>query len=184
MKKNYPTVAETTHQDSALRCAMPHNPAHESLLRSVTGCPCRVIQINGSDYLHRFFMGHSSDGGQIWLHHFLREDSERHLHTHAWRGTAIVLTGQYTECLATDSGNRMRTFSPGWVNQIHESTLHRIVSVEPNTWTLLHIKPGRAKYWAFIDDEGNRQEVESAGEEWYLHCAPLTHDLDPEVLNQ
>lgn len=131
----------------------------------------KVIEVNGAPYLERYFAGLAEDGGQLWLHRFLRADSEHHLHTHPWTGTAMLLCGSYKEHLrppGTDGTlDRFRYFSVGDVNQIHPSTLHRIIEVQPNTWTILHIKPGRADSWKFIADDGMETVMQASPENWH-----------------
>lgn len=149
---------------------------HEALLQMAASMRCRTIEIGGKDYLDRYFAGYSERGGQWWLHHFLRADSERHLHSHAFDAQVTVLRGSYVEEVVEEhDGGQFKTqrlYRVGDQRPLHTSTIHRIVYVEPGTWTLLHVDPGRLKQWAFIDDGGKRVLVESAGEDWWKSYMP------------
>lgn len=147
----------------------------DHLLRITASMPMRTIQVGGADYLQRYYASTTEDGGQWWYHRFLRADSERHLHTHPWHGTAMLLRGRYVEQLRpvgniNDINDRRRYFSVGRVNEIHPETLHRIVEVEPDTWTLLYIAPGRRPTWKFIAEDGSETVVQSSPEDWWKDC--------------
>ena len=146
---------------------------HDSLMELTKDLPMKQIDVNGAGYLQRYFVGEDA-GGQTWLHRFLTADAERHVHSHPWVGTSMILCGKYTEHLRKRTGlphmpftDRTRYFAPGEVNQIWPETLHRIIEVEPDTWTLLHIKPGRQPTWSFFDDGGNEIVMQSSPEDWH-----------------
>ncbi len=150
---------------------------HEQLMEITAAMPMKTIQINGQDYLQRYFAGYTADGGQHWFHRFLRSDSERHLHSHPWNGNSFVLCGVYKEqsrgIACTHSGNdHFRTYRVGSCNKIYEQTLHRIIEVEPDTWTLMYVEAGRQPQWFFIDDEGNKKFMDSSPEDWNKNYAP------------
>lgn len=144
----------------------------KQLLELTANLPCKQIEVNGQPYLQRYFLGEDANG-QAWLHRFMRADSERHLHTHPWTGTSMILCGRYTEQLrpvgAPNSGeqDRIRYLSAGDVNQITPQTTHRIVDVEPETWTILHIRPKREPTWSFVADDGALTHVPSSPYEWH-----------------
>lgn len=144
---------------------------HDQLMRITERMPMKTIEVNERPYLERYFAGYTDDGGQWWYHRFLCADAERHLHTHPWTGTAVLLCGSYKEHLrppGTDGAlDRFRYFSVGHVNQIFPNTLHRIVEVQPNTWTMLHIKPGREPTWKFIADDGTETVMQASPENWH-----------------
>lgn len=130
--------------------------------------PVKVIEIDGTPYLERYFVGEQPDGTQHWLHHFLTADTDRHLHSHPWDATSTVLAGFYTERLY---GDIYKTYYPGDQNHIPRSKLHQIVRVEPGTWTFMRVEPGRDEYWYFIEEKtGALQPMRSSGPEWYLGC--------------
>ena len=150
---------------------------HLSLIYLTKDMPMKQIDVGGKPYLQRYFVGEDASG-QTWLHRFLTADSERYLHSHPWTGTSMILCGNYTEQLrpvgAPDSGewDRLRYLSSGDTNQITPQTVHRIVSVRPDTWTLLHIQPGREPTWAFVKDNGRKVVVQASSEDWHLGFRP------------
>jgi hypothetical protein len=149
---------------------------HEFLMQITAAMPMKTIQVNGQDYLERYFAGYADGGGQWWLHHFLRADSEEHLHTHAFKANAVVLCGGYTEQYrhygSPPESTRTRYLKAGYTNEINEAHLHRIISVMPDTWTLLHVSPGRLDSWRFVDDDLQEVLVQSSGENWHLSFGP------------
>ena len=147
---------------------------HEQLLEITRHMPCKTIPINGQPYLSRFYAGASDRGGQWWYHWFRSADAERHLHSHPWSGVSMILRGSYDEeiLMREPRWKKVRHFGAGDTNSIHTSTIHRIAKVDPNTWTLLHINPGRLKTWSFIDDEGSEKVIRASTEDWFLNYKP------------
>jgi hypothetical protein len=147
---------------------------HETLRALTADRPCKIIEVGGLPYLERYYMGHSESGGMWMLHHFLREDSEPHLHTHPWTARVIVLCGGYTEELLQHAGwlKKHAHYKAGDTRMLFPHTLHRIVSVQPDTWTLLHVEPGRLPTWSFIADDGTETVVQSSPENWHESCGP------------
>lgn len=147
---------------------------HEFLMQITADMPCKTIEVNGKPYLSRYFAGKSVTGGQWWLHRFHSADGERHLHSHPWSGTSVILCGGYVEQvrMVDPEWTKTRYWHPGMVNRITPSTVHRIAEVMPDTWTLLYIEPGRLPTWRFIDDNGGEQVVEASPEDWYLSFQP------------
>ena len=60
---------------------------HEILTLATASMPLKTIEVNGEEYLRRYFFKHLDDGSQLWLHHFLTTDSDRHLHSHPGSAT-------------------------------------------------------------------------------------------------
>lgn len=149
---------------------------HETLMQITAHMPLKVIEVNGQPYLERYFAGYADDGGQHWFHRFLRGDSERHLHTHPFKANTVVLCGGYTEQYrhygALPESTRTRHLKTGYTNEINEAHLHRIISVMPDTWTLLHVSPGRLDSWRFVDDEQQEVLVRSSPEDWHKNYEP------------
>src|SRR5690606_22814863 len=48
-------------------------------------------------YLHRYYAGTFRDGKDLWLHNFKSSDSERHLHSHPFDFSTVMLCGGYDE---------------------------------------------------------------------------------------
>lgn len=145
---------------------------HELLLQITAAMPMKTIEVNGQPYLERYFAGHTDNGGQHWLHRFLRGDSEKHLHTHPFRANSTVLCGMYKEEYrhygTLPETTRTRYLVAGDTNEIFETTLHRIVEVQPGTWTLMTVYPGRKDHWKFVDDDQMEVMVHSSPEDWHL----------------
>lgn len=84
--------------------------------------------------------------GTVYLDHLLRPDPVDLYHRHQWeRAYSVVLRGGYTErvCLPiVDYGMGIgsvweHSYSAGEINTLHTNEYHRVISVLPNTWTLL-----------------------------------------------
>lgn len=141
---------------------------HSQLMNITAGLPMKTIIINDEPYLERYFDTELEDGTQVWIHRFLRNDSERHLHSHPWNAQSKVLLGSYTESLGAHSA----TYTAGDTNVIPKDKLHRIISVEPNTWTIMIVAPEREQQWYFIDEMGDREYMQASPVDWYKDCAP------------
>lgn len=130
------------------------------LYRLTANRPCRLIEINGHPYLERYFIGQVL-GITVYLHRFVRDDDERHLHNHPWNhALSVVLCGRYTEtqadstthasiCTCRENLIWLSQHQVRWVNYIHRNDFHQITGVKPETWTLfLHT---RWKHrWGFL----------------------------------
>lgn len=138
---------------------------HKILMRITRNRPMKTIDINGP-YLERYYMG-TVRGRQLWLHRFLRADRERHLHSHPWIATSVMLTGWYLEECPRGHYERRAPWSR---LRITPSRLHRIRVVQPNTWTLMIVQPGRVPFWEFVDDEGGTVQMKSSREDWWRDC--------------
>lgn len=119
---------------------------------------------DGSLYMERFAI-FATPWLQMRLHHIVREDRDRHLHDHPWNFWSVVLQGGYQEA-------RPLAEVPMWVAQDDEEELcyfvartkgsiasrgafdrHKIVNVEPNTWTLF-ITGKYRNQWGFYTPAG------------------------------
>jgi hypothetical protein len=136
---------------------------HDLLMKLSASMPLKTICINGEPYLERYYVDTDPDGTQHWLHRFLRNDSERHLHSHPWKATSRILAGCYKE--ERESGTRW--IRAGDTNEIGPDTLHRIVKVAPDTWTYMRVDPARLPEWYFIDDEGTKTPMPTSEPEWW-----------------
>jgi len=151
---------------------------HEQLMLITRTMPMKTIQVNGEDYLERYFVG-ELNGTQEWLHRFLRADSERHLHSHPWDADSTILCGWYTEeVLRVDGINKREiTWHVGDENIISTNKIHRIIDVEPNTWTHMKVYPWREPHWYFIDDNGVKSERPASELSWHTKYKPRTNKL-------
>ena len=144
---------------------------HTTLMILTAKLPMKTIEIDGEPYLQRYHVYNDEDGTQHWLHRFLRNDSERHLHSHPWSATSMILCGGYTAQESDYSGHKVfRNYYAGGINEINENTLHRISSVQPDTWTSMTVYAGRLPQWYFIGDEGNKKLMDTSPEDWWKDC--------------
>ena len=166
------------------------------LYRLTANLPCRLIPLPSGPYLERYYVGQVF-GWTLYLHRFVRADSERHLHNHPWwHGFAVVLTGWYVESRAVDFMHRLQPFqmiteehTVRWYNRVDGNTLHRITDVKPGTWTLFchgqraRVRMGSAsvpKGWGFIE-RGEFKPATPSQSDWWL-TAPKGRDAGRESL--
>jgi hypothetical protein len=147
---------------------MQLNITHESMMALTAQMPMKEIIINGEVYLQRYFAHQLADGTQVWYHRFLRNDSEPHLHSHPWSATSTILVGKYEEeFLDEDEGMEgSLIYEAGQKNTIMEETIHRIVRVRKNTWTMMIVSPSRKPTWHFIEADGTKTEMQTSPFEW------------------
>lgn len=146
---------------------------HEQLMLITRMMPMKTIQVNGEDYLQRYFVGKDDHGNQDWLHRFLRADGERHHHSHPWAADITILCGWYLEEVRRKTGSVFdRMVFEGDETFIDPDRMHRIIDVKPNTWTHMRVYAGREPHWYFIDDNGEKKQMDTSPEDWYLSCKP------------
>jgi hypothetical protein len=143
------------------------NITHESMMALTADMPMKTIIVNGEVYLQRYFAHQLADGTQVWYHRFLRNDSERHLHTHPWHAVSTILVGRYQEEYHANGKICSRYMGTGAKNEIAPTTLHRIVLVDPNTWTMMIVGPERHNTWKFVNEAGDVQVQNAAPSDWH-----------------
>ena len=148
---------------------------HEAMMALTADMPMKEIVINGEAYLQRHFAETRINGTQVWYHRFLRNDAERHLHNHPWKASSIILCGSYTEELMDYSREGAITHErrlAGTTHWIGYDTTHRIIQVEPNTWTMMIVERCRLPTWQFIADDGTITVMETSPFEWHKDFKP------------
>ncbi len=146
---------------------------HEQLMLITSTMPMKTIEVGGQPYLERYYIGTLPNGDQEWLHRFLRADSEPHLHSHPWDADSTILCGLYCEEVQRSNGHKFRFWhNEGMHNIITCDKLHRIVDVNPNTWTHMRVYAGRELVWYFIDDNGDKTEMKTSPIDWWKDCKP------------
>jgi len=147
--------------------------ASDDLTIATQHLPCKIIRKDGKPYLERYFQEQHSDGTQIWLHHILKPDPEELWHSHPWVAHSEILSGGYTEERYYNGHNKPfvieYTCQQGETNFITPTCIHRIASVQPNTWTRITITPNRAKTWFFIDMQGNKTPIQTSPSDWWQY---------------
>lgn len=119
--------------------------------------PARVIEIGGAPYLYRIYLGRCL-GLTFYLHRFVSPDAERWVHDHPFDALAVVLSGGYwEERLVALSWPHMELEARpvSWWSWISGDCFHRILAVEPNTWTLF-VTGRKRKGWGFLEGEGSQ----------------------------
>lgn len=114
------------------------NSRAAALHRFCLGRPCRIIPSGGKPYLVRVYLRHWADGSRTYLHRFVSRDAERWVHDHPFDGRSLVLSGGYVEEVLTALSADPVRYRRRWFNSVPAHKLHRIVDVEPDTWTLFH----------------------------------------------
>lgn len=117
-------------------------------------------------YLARFWIsppvqkksGVYESGESMLLHWIVRPDDDDAMHDHPWNFRSQILSGGYTEEVPEfgwepydDLGPREteeQTWTVGELNLKESVSLHKILTVEPETWTLV-ITDKREREWGF-----------------------------------
>lgn len=121
------------------------------LRRLVAKRPTRLIEVAGQPYLARVYLWHCG-GWRLYLHYFINEDGDRHLHDHPFHGLSVVMSGGYTEermTLLSMPEPLFRVRKVRFFNWIPARVFHRIASTQPGTWTLFLNSP-HFKRWGFL----------------------------------
>lgn len=89
----------------------------------------------------------------VYVHQIFRPDADRDCHNHPWWFRTVVLRGGYTEQVRRWVSTPQESLStaehrPGSFHTMPVNRFHRIVSVRPNTWTLLLVGP-KVHEWGF-----------------------------------
>lgn len=107
---------------------------------------------DGSLYLSRSLFPRVF-GARPLLHRIWREDRDDVMHNHPWAWARfLIVSGGYVEERLLPNGDvKITTFAPGDVNRIDLTTLHRVRTVWPNTWTVGVVGP-RVQDWGFLVD--------------------------------
>lgn len=85
---------------------------HEKLMALTELMPMKQICINEAAYLQRYYVGQLRCGRDVWLHRFLRNDAERHLHSHPFNFVTLMLCGGYSEQYLDEHGKQWRITTP------------------------------------------------------------------------
>ena len=71
------------------------------------------------------------------VHHLPVADQRETPHGHPWPFVSIILSGGYTELVRADDGDTIRTWRAGSFHLFPTWLTHRVIAVEPETWTLV-----------------------------------------------
>lgn len=144
-------------RDALLRVAKPYS---------------HLYHADGSAYMERWLIvrRNSEDSHHLRLHHICTEDRDHHLHDHPFDFWSLVLTGGYVEARPQQRspsfhGDLGDERDPGveWCTYTNRHAgsftfrracdRHRIVTVLPDTWTLVLASPLR-QWWGFYTPVG------------------------------
>jgi hypothetical protein len=178
------------------------------LLKITAHMPCKIIPVDGQNYLARYYAGTRPDGTDAIVHRFLSADGDRHLHNHPWQGTSYILNGGYGVVELDRAGAvQHRVRRPSQFMDIvmavglmrgsiveHPSTMedfeaeaitpftwHRVAEIEPHTWSLMIIEPERLPHWYFRDEQGDVVQVEASPRDWWRDYGPLDPDMQQSL---
>lgn len=91
----------------------------------------------------------------IRLHHILRSDMDRHLHTHPWDYSTLILKGGYFEVTVDEQGNQVQTwYGPGSFLTRKAHTQHRLVIPQGQTAWTMFIHKKKSREWGFVTEKG------------------------------
>jgi hypothetical protein len=121
----------------------------EALVPPVLSVVARTLSgLPRNDFLWAYTIGRGSPymtrvltprvfGRRRVLHRLYRPDAERHPHNHPWCWARFrVRSGGYTEERTTRDGVvTCRRLEVGDVNDLTSDVFHRLVEVDPDTWT-------------------------------------------------
>lgn len=161
---------------SALLWALTRPAVVDWLIRRARRTPYTPIisPVENLLYMERFWLFNpyppeSSGASKRWrfpisirLHHIVLPDQDRHLHDHPWNARTVILRGGYQEVRPYDDAPRqplVGTMPSGLVYVRHAGDTcrlmfgeyHRIVSVQPDTWTMFITGRYRGT-WGFMVD--------------------------------
>lgn len=111
-----------------------------------------IVDPTGAPYMRRWILAFAS--WMVRLHHIQKADAARCPHDHPFSFVSLVLRGGYREERVAVSavGDTTTTWetrrAPSFAYRRAED-LHRLVSVEPDTWTLVLTGPIR-RTWGFL----------------------------------
>jgi len=164
---------------------MDNQISNNAMMNLTQNLSMKQININGKPYLQRYFAG-ETQLGDVWIHRFLSQDTEPHLHNHGFEFITYPLRGGYTEqymvndeiktrkSIRTDDAQDVawRVSNPEYFQFAtgrHVSVFdwHRIVEVEEHTWTGLLVYKKRLPLWFFKDEEGRLKHETSSPIDWW-----------------
>jgi hypothetical protein len=125
----------------------------DAIERIAATLPKRVIVGERGPYLERYTLRELQDGSMVYLHHFVRGDEDRELHSHPWSGRSTILVGGYREERRLSDGSVFSyDLKPGMTNTLLPDTFHRVDLYDETCWTLFEVT-ARCQSWGFWNRE-------------------------------
>lgn len=107
-------------------------------------------------YMERFWLVAPSKylPFSIRVHHILRSDQDRHLHTHPWDYATLILKGGYWEVTPVEGSNKnnINWYGPGSFLKRKADSSHRLVIPEGSSAWTLFIHSKKKREWGFMVD--------------------------------
>lgn len=137
-------------RDALLRVAKPYS---------------HLYHADQSLYMERFILlsRQGENAGHVRLHHICTADYNLHMHDHPFSFYTVLLTGWYLEARPAErnpcfnsigtENNVLTLRKPGSIAYRHACDRHKIISVGPDTWTLVFAGPLR-QWWGFYTRAG------------------------------
>lgn len=127
-------------------------PFADRLIARLTRRPPDFV-IGGGErpYLRRWYVIPHNRVCNVYLHHFLRSDDDRALHTHPWANLSILLRGAYRE--HTPGGGVSDLTAGHWKFRRSGNMAHRIELTAGPCWTLFVTGP-KYQEWGFLCPRG------------------------------
>ena len=121
--------------------------------------PVHDFTVGGSDnpYMYRWWVIPRNKVFNIYLHRFLRSDSDEALHDHPWAfNISIIVKGEYTEHTKLAGGvERKRLFPTGTIKLRLGPAPHRVELTAGEVWTFFITGP-TIREWGFHCPKGWR----------------------------
>lgn len=100
---------------------------------------------------------------RVYVHNIHTRDKDRDTHSHPWRAISWIIRGGYTEVYTNPASKGLmqeRSYGPGQRNRLARDEYHSIISVKPNTWTILFAGK-RNRGWGFLkfDHNGKSEHI-------------------------
>lgn len=128
------------------------------------------VLIGGKEnpYLRRWWVVPRNTSQNIYLHHFLRSDDDRALHSHPWEwNSSLILHGRYLEHTPTGIIQR---HDGEFIHRVGEAW-HRIELTDGPVWTLFLTGP-IVREWGFDCPQG------------FVHWKDFTASDDPGAIGR
>lgn len=110
-----------------------------------------ILDENNQPYIKRWRLL-ETPWFSVFVHHILRSDTDRDLHTHPWKFTSFLLKGSYVEEL-NDPSNKIEHSAPCIIKR-KPSDAHRITLKDGKpVWTLFFVGK-KTNEWGFNTSAG------------------------------
>lgn len=138
--------------------------------------PDFVIGEPDAPYMHRWYVIPRNKFFNVYLHHVLRSDDDRALHSHPWLANlSLIIDNSYVEhTIAAGGVNYRKTYNAGAI-KIRGNSAHRLELNNGPCWTLFftgpkiriwhfHCKKGLVPYYDFVKPTDVGQVGRGCGE--------------------